>query len=341
MKILIADHKLDADSTLPQALLRGGFETVIAESGYEALDLLGSQSMRLVLIGSDLPDMSGSDLCRAVRLCEQSSYVYLILVNSGSAAEAVGAFEAGADDVIGAAHSDQELIARLRAGQRVLSLETQDLVLFSMAKLAESRDPETGAHLERVRNFSRVIALHLSRQPEFEAGISFEYVRLLEQTSPLHDIGKVAIPDCVLLKPGRLTDAEFEVMKTHTTIAAETLQAALDQYPNARYLQMASDIAENHHEKWDGSGYPNGKAGSSIPLSARIVALADAYDAMTSRRVYKGAFPHEKTRDIIACDAGTHFDPTVVEAFLACESVFIEIRDQYADDLPCPQSAGA
>src|SRR5205807_8962518 len=134
------------------------------------------------------------------------------------------------------------------------------------------------------------------------------------------DIGKVAIPDCVLLKPGRLSDEEFEIMKTHTLLGAQTLEAAARKYPKAKYLKMAREIAESHHEKWNGTGYPKGREGCDIPLSGRIVALADVYDALVSKRVYKGASTHMTARAIILQGTGTHFDPTVVEAFLAVEA---------------------
>ena len=140
-------------------------------------------------------------------------------------------------------------------------------------KLAESRDPETGAHLERVRSYSRVLAQHLSGVDKFRAEINAEYVRLIYLTSPLHDIGKVGIPDCVLLKPGRLNDREFEIMKTHATLGAQTLDAALRQFPGVKFLQMGRDIAASHHERFDGTGYPQGLGGESIPLCAELSLL--------------------------------------------------------------------
>ena len=159
---------------------------------------------------------------------------------------------------------------------------------------------------------------------------------MIYETSPLHDIGKVAIPDCVLLKPGRLSDDEFQIMKTHTTMGAQTLEAAARKYPKARYLKMAREIAESHHEKWNGSGYPKGLKGSQIPLSGRIVALADVYDALVSRRVYKSAFTHITARSIIVEGKGTHFDPAIVEAFLAIEAQFIDVQKRFTS---CPAEA--
>jgi putative two-component system response regulator len=159
------------------------------------------------------------------------------------------------------------------------------------------------------------------------------YVQMLYLTSPLHDIGKVAIPDAVLLKPGKLTPDEFEVMKTHTITGARTLGAALASHPEADFLVMAKQIAESHHERFDGSGYPQGLKGTSIPLCGRIVALADVYDALTSKRVYKEAFSHERAREIIVQGAGSHFDPDLVAAFLATEREFFELSTQLCESL--------
>jgi putative two-component system response regulator len=211
----------------------------------------------------------------------------------------------------------------------VLSLETRDIAIFVMAKLAESRDPETGAHLERVRSYSRVIAQHLGGLEKFRKTITPEYARLIYLTSPLHDIGKVGIPDMVLLKPGRLSDREFEIMKTHTTIGAQTLDAALAEFPNVDFLKMGRDIAASHHERFDGAGYPNGLAGEAIPLCGRIVALADVYDALTSRRVYKSAYTHNIAREMIISEIGSHFDPDVVDAFVHNESQFVATREHF------------
>lgn len=150
-------------------------------------------------------------------------------------------------------------------------------------------------------------------------------------TSPLHDIGKVGIPDSVLLKPGRLNDIEFDIMKTHTTLGAQTLDAAIRQFPGAKFLEMARDIALTHHERWSGGGYPNGLRGEEIPLAGRIMAIADVYDALTSKRVYKPAFTHEVAKSMIVQDSGKHFDPSLVEAFLACEAQFIKVRECYEE----------
>jgi putative two-component system response regulator len=237
---------------------------------------------------------------------------------------------AGADDFIVKPFVNAELMARVRAGERVLSLETREMVIFALAKLAESRDPETGHHLERVQRYSQMLSEALAAQPNCSSEIDAQFIQLIFQTSPLHDIGKVGIPDCVLLKPGRLSDDEFDIMKTHTLIGAETLDAALRDFPQARFLRIARDIALSHHERWDGKGYPNGLAGTDIPLAARIVAVADVYDALTSKRAYKEAFAHTIAREIILGETGSHFDPDIVAAFHEAEADFIEIRSQFS-----------
>ncbi|HMO26199.1 MAG TPA: HD domain-containing protein, partial [Tepidisphaeraceae bacterium] len=198
----------------------------------------------------------------------------------------------------------------------------REVTMFALAKLAESRDPETGAHIERVQSYCKVLAEQLAAEGPYQNQVDAEFIRLIYSTSPLHDIGKVGIPDDILLKPGRLSDREFEIMKTHAQIGADTLRAAMKRFPDTRFLKLASNIAATHHERWDGSGYPEGLAGDAIPLCGRIVALADVYDALTSRRVYKAAFTDDLARGIIVKESGKHFDPVIVEAYLKSEERF-------------------
>jgi PAS domain S-box-containing protein len=209
--------------------------------------------------------------------------------------------------------------------------KTQLAAMVGLAKLAETRDPETGQHLERMSNFSRMIAEELSVLPEYRLYISEEYIQDIYHSSPLHDIGKVGIPDAILLKPGRLTPQEFEIMKKHSAIGGDALKAADKNMDGESFLTLAKEIAYHHHERWDGNGYPAGLKGTDIPLSARIVALADVYDALTSKRVYKDAVSHDQARAIIIDSAGSHFAEDVVRAFLKRESDFLKICDQYRD----------
>jgi putative two-component system response regulator len=333
MEILTVDDDEIALEMLNMSLTQAGYEVISARDGRQALDILRGGTCRMVITDWEMPVMNGLDLCRAIRDEDLlPAYVYaIILTGHGNHEEVVEGLSAGADDFIAKPFNPAELAVRVRCGERILSLETRDVAIFAMAKLAESRDPETGAHLERVRTYSQTISLWLEKQHRAGYEVDASFVRMIYQTSPLHDIGKIGIPDSVLLKPGRLSDREFEIMKTHTTLGADTLNAALEQFPDAKFLLMARDIAQTHHERFDGSGYPDGLAGRNIPLAGRIVALADVYDALTSKRIYKNAFNHDVARSIINDESGSHFDPVMVEAFMATADEFTRIREVFAE----------
>jgi response regulator RpfG family c-di-GMP phosphodiesterase len=198
--------------------------------------------------------------------------------------------------------------------------------ILGLAKLAEYRDEGTGTHLERIREYAKMLAEELAKNPKYAQHITPEYVDDIYQSSILHDIGKVGIPDAILLKPDKLTDEEFDVIKRHTTLGGDAIKAIEAKIEGKSFLALGKEIAYNHHEKWDGSGYPMGKSGERIPLSARIIALADVYDALTTRRFYKAAFGHDRSRQMIVDLQGTHFDPEVVDVFLALEDEFDRIR---------------
>jgi putative two-component system response regulator len=332
MRLLIVDDDEIAREMLQHTLVEAGYDVDTASNGRAALEILRAGACRLVISDWVMPEMDGIELCRAIRTGDFAGYVYVILLTSRDRTEdVVAGLSAGADDFIVKPFQPAELHVRVRAGERILSLETRDLAIFALAKLAESRDPDTGAHLERMRQYSRILAQHLCERGKFGDQMDANYVRMIYLTSPLHDIGKVGIPDSVLLKPGRLSDREFEIMKRHTTIGAKTLGAALLEHPGVDFLRMGRDIALTHHEQFDGSGYPNGLAGHEIPLCGRIVALADVYDALTTKRVYKDAFSVEVARSIILEGAGSHFDPEIVEAFVQCEDQFIAVQQHYAE----------
>jgi putative two-component system response regulator len=188
--------------------------------------------------------------------------------------------------------------------------------------LAEARDDDTGKHLERVRTLCRILAENLKTDSLYSASILPDFVDTIKHAAPLHDIGKVAIPDNILLKPGKFTPDEIEIIQTHTITGAEYLQDVYNNYPNNVIIGMGIEIALYHHERWDGSGYPDGLVGSNIPLSARIMAVVDVYDALRSDRCYRKGFPHQKVIEMILEESGTHFDPEVCKSFVAAEEKF-------------------
>ncbi len=220
--------------------------------------------------------------------------------------------------------------AALQSAQDLL--RTRDAVIFGLAKLAESRDPETGDHLERISLYTNSLATAMRSYPKFQRIVTPNFIRLLGISSVLHDIGKVGLEDTVLLKPGRLTEAERKVMQQHTLVAGDCLKEIEQRLGASNFLQTAREIALHHHERWDGTGYPTGLAGEAIPLAARIVSICDVYDALRSKRVYKAAFPHEDCVRAIRDGAGTQFDPDLVEVFLEIESEFAAIAIRFAND---------
>ncbi len=219
---------------------------------------------------------------------------------------------------------------RVKERTRELAM-VQEATIESMSSLTETRDPRTGEHIRRTQNYIRLLAEYLKNQPRFSPFLDDETIDLLCKSAPLHDIGKVGVSDRILLKPGRLTDQEFEEMKQHTIYGRDTILAAERKLGNTSFLRVAREIAYTHHERWDGSGYPEGLKGEQIPVPGRLMALADSYDALTSKRVYKSQIPHEKAVEIIIEEKGSHFDPEVVDAFLEVKENFRQIALKYAD----------
>jgi putative two-component system response regulator len=333
MRALIVDDDELSLELLQDILHEMGYEVERAANGKEAIAKLRSGDIHLVITDWEMPEMNGLELCRAIRGEDFDGYVFVIMLTSREGGQQrIDGIHAGADAFLLKPLNSEELLVSLKTAERILGLETRDLAMFALAKLSESRDPETGAHIERVQSFARLLAQYLSTTERYSDVIDNTFVRLIFQTTPLHDIGKVAIPDSVLLKPDKLSSAEMEIMRTHAGIGAETLDASLQRFPNVQFLQMARDIAMSHHERWDGNGYPNKLAGRDIPLAARIVALADVYDALSSRRVYREALSHAQAKLLIVNERGTQFDPDVVDAFLATESHFIAIKERFKDD---------
>lgn len=305
-----------------------GYDVVTASDGGEAWEVLqGSDDLRLVVMAWLMPGLDGLEVCRRIRALDLDDYTYVIIVTTrNEKADLIAGLEAGVDDYFMKPIDMKGLFLGLKSAERVLNLQSKNTVIFAMAKLGEARDPDTRSHLERVRNYCKVIAEAMIAKTHSPAELNHHFVRNLYLTSPLHDIGKIGIPDHILLKPARLDDKEFDFMKRHTVIGYDTLNSAWERSQQAVYLKMASEIARSHHEKWDGSGYPDARKGEEIPLSARIVAIADVYDALVTQRAYKAAFPHETACSIILEGEGRHFDPRLVEAFEESVVKFSMIR---------------
>ena len=321
---------------------------MMAGNGQEALEIVENNPPDIIVTDLKMPVLDGIALLQYV----QANYPEIdVMVITGFSAEFTftdiiqmgasdffvkpfrgGEFEAKLQRVIRERRLMDDLRTQIRQTEEYAEelIKTQEAAIFALAKLAESRDPETGGHLERIQNYTRVLVEELSTFPEYDGYITDEYIESVYISSPLHDIGKVGIRDAILLKPGKLTREEFEEMKLHTVIGGATLAAAEARLNRRSFLEVGKAIAYCHHEKWDGSGYPRGLTGEEIPLSARVMALADVYDALRSRRVYKPAWPHQEARTTIVNDAGKHFDPTVVEAFLRCEPKFLQIQGRFA-----------
>lgn len=338
-RVLVAVHDTTASEQLEQALRSLGRECEIVRSGTEAAErLTNDPALRIVIVDAALPDLDGISLCHWIRTKRQDGYTYTMLLLPDCGPKPFEASTgAGVDEFLSRPIDVDELRARLLTGERLESVEARDALLFAMAKLCESRDPETSRHLERCRAYCHLLADDLRKNGLAPTEVDGEFVRLMWLASPLHDIGKTGVPDSVLLKPGRLTDEEFATMKTHTTIGAETISECLKSCPESRFLRIALQIVESHHERWDGGGYPHGKSLERIPLAARIMAIADVYDALTSKRVYKNALPHQVAMNIIVEGSGSHFDPMLVQSFCRQQDAFRKVRE--AGDAACPPEA--
>lgn len=360
--ILIVDDNEVNRKLLNDMTLALGHKPVLAENGLSALAHMKKELPDLVLLDILMPEMDGYAVLERMKSDSSMQYLPVIMISAVEQMESiVRCIEKGADDYIVKPYDATLLRARIEASlekkrlrdseeayrkkiedynlglenrvqeqvQRITS--AQVAIIFAMAKLAESRDPETGEHLERMAEYGKLLCKNLRMLPKYEAVIDDKYVDNIYAASPLHDIGKVGIPDNILIKPGKLTREEFEIMKKHSKIGADTLRVVNDKHPGNDLVRMGIEIAESHHEKWDGSGYPNGISGENIPLAGRILALGDVYDALTSKRVYKEAFSHDKSREIILEGRGTHFDPDVVDAFISVENEILTIKKRFVD----------
>ena len=348
--ILVVDDQPQNIELLVAHLVPQGYQIVTATNGEEALSKLASHQIDLILLDIVMPGMDGYTLTARIRKDSTHRQLPIILVTALKDREdRIKGIDAGCDDFISKPIDKLELLARVRSLlkvkayndlmnnyrdelEREVSNRTDDLktalqriknasleTIYRLSVASEYRDEDTGAHIQRVNRYSAAVASRM--------GLEGSTVESILYAAPMHDVGKIGIPDHILMKPSKLDPGEWEIMKTHTTIGAKILRGS-----DAEYIGIAETIADSHHEKWDGSGYPNGLKGEAIPITGRITAIADVFDALTSKRPYKEAFSVEKAFGIIEEGKGSHFDPDVVDAFKAIRDEILTIKAQYGDD---------
>jgi putative two-component system response regulator len=338
-------------------VLKEKYKIKVANNGEKALKIAnGDKIPDLILLDIMMTGMDGYEVCRKLKQMKRTKDIPVIFLTAmtNQINEKAG-FDVGAVDYITKPISIPILLARVESQLKLkeardflkdkneyLEAEVKrrtreadiarNLVIFALASLAEIRDYETGNHIKRTNLYVSLLALQLSKKSNYRNTLTEKYIDLIYRSASLHDIGKIGISDNILLKPGKLTEDEFEIMKTHTTLGRDAITKAEQHIKQkVEMLECAKRIAYSHHEKWDGSGYPEGLSGENIPLCGRIMAVADVYDALRSKRVYKPSFSHEKVVSIITNDSGTHFDPEIVEAFLEIKDKYEKISYQYAD----------
>ena len=355
-KILIVDDEKLNRNFLKTYLTTLGYIPFEAENGKKGLDIIMKEKPDVIILDLNMPEMDGFELLKIIKINPETRMIPVIVITAlGDESNHLKALELGADDFLTKPFNIHFLKARLRSLVTIKMLydinieyqnklkesnielmreliKTQEVTIIALAKLAEFRDPETGEHLERIREYTRILAEELRKHKKYEKYINDRYIENIYKSSLLHDIGKVGIPDYILLKPGKLTEDEFNIMKKHTIIGGNAIESAIKHVQLEKsFLDMAKNVAYSHHERWDGNGYPYGLKGENIPLSARITAVADVYDALTTRRVYKPPFSHEKAKKIIISEMDGHFDPDIVESFLKREEDFIEYKEKLKD----------
>lgn len=355
-KILVVDdEKFFIDVAVE--LLNSDYKVSVAKDGEQALRRATTMPLPdLILLDIMMPDMDGYEVCKQLKQNPLTREIPVIFLTVKSeVADEVKGFELGAVDYIlkpisppivkarVATHlalnrarrqlADQNQLLEVKVKERTEELNrTKDVAIYCMASLAETRDAETGKHILRTQNYVRILAQGLKNHPRFSGYLNDEIIEMLYKTSPLHDIGKVGVPDQILLKPGKLTPDEWQEMKKHTIYGHEALLRAEQELGTTDFLQMAREIAYTHHEWWDGNGYPRGLKGDKIPVSGRLMAVADVYDALISYRVYKKPCPHKEAVETIRQASGSHFDPDIVEQFLALQEEFHRIATEHSDD---------
>ena len=354
--VLVVDDSVEVIDLLVD-LLREQYRVKAATNGSKALEIARSDTPPdLILLDIMMPGLSGHDVCRELKADPATRDIPVIFLTAMTSTEDERrGLELGAVDFITKPVNPPIVLARVatqlqlkaaadflrdqnaylesevqRRGRELAAI--QDVTVLTMASLAETRDSDTGNHIRRTQYYVRALAEQLSHDPRYRDRLDPRTIEMLFKSAPLHDIGKVGIPDRILLKPGRYIPEEFEAMKTHAALGRDAIAKAEQQLGlEVDFLRLAKEIAFSHHEKWDGSGYPQGLAGEQIPLSARLMALADVYDALICRRIYKESMSHDEAAAIIRQGRGSHFDPDVVDAFLAIQDQFQAIAARFAD----------
>ena len=353
--IMVVDDTPANLKLLEEMLQSRGYRVVQFPRGAMALKAAAKNPPDLIMLDIMMPEMDGFEVCRRLKANESLKEIPVLFISALDDTDSkLQAFSEGGVDYVTKPFQEAEVLARVKTHLELWrvwrelekhNFQLEDLVrekvkeiaasqmstIIAISKLAEHKDEETGRHVERTQVFCKLVAEKLRENNQYAESITDAFIEDLYHAAPLHDIGKVGIADNILLKPGKLTHEEFEIMKTHATIGVTTLQAVQRKYPNNAFINMGISVTRSHHEKWDGSGYPDGLVGEDIPLSACIMAIVDVYDALRSKRPYKEAFTHEKARGIIQEGAGSHFYPAVVEAFLAVETECAEIRERMKD----------
>lgn len=354
--VLVIDDT-PSNLVLMSRLLKDHYNVRVANNGEAGLKLAATgQPPDLILLDVMMPDVDGYEVCRRLKADPTLRDIPVIFLTALSEpGDEEKGLELGAVDYISKPISPPIVLARVRnhlalkasadflrdknkyleaeIGKRTCEVQAiQDVTILAMASLAETRDNDTGNHIRRTQFYILALAEELKDHPRFAHYLTPRNIEMLYKSAPLHDIGKVGIPDRILLKPGRFDPDEFEIMKTHCTLGRDAIEHAERSLgTRVEFLATAKEIALCHHEKWNGSGYPHGLSGDAIPISARLMAVADVYDALISRRIYKEGMPHEQAVEIIRKESGSHFDPDIIDAFIAIHEQFRSIAMTYAD----------
>ena len=365
--VLVVDDVPDNLLVVSDLLREAGYAVRVATSGPAGLRLAAAAPLPdLILLDIMMPGMDGYEVLRRLQARRETAPIPVVFLSAlGDDADEEQGLALGAADYLAKPIRPLVMLARVRTqiqarrardllhqrhdelalelGERMAeSLLARRVGMRALAHLAEMRDPETGNHLLRTQGYVREIALALREDPAWAGRLDDRCIELMAESAPLHDIGKVGIPDRILLKPGPLNADEWRVMRTHTTIGARAIALAeQDMAQEVAFLAVAKQIALSHHERWDGQGYPQGLAGEEIPIAARTMAVADVFDALTTARVYKRAMSFDEAWRIVVADAGTRFDPAVVQAFERCFDHLVEISRAHRDTEPAPRAAAA